>query len=83
MTAFIEQLALYAIKHGRANGVLPSLILSQACLGSSFGTSEVAVHANNLIGIKAGSGWIGPIHTKRTTEHMPNEEIKYNYADFK
>jgi len=39
VTAFIDELALSAIKHGRAHGVLPSLIIAQGILESASGTS--------------------------------------------
>lgn len=83
MTDFISRLAPYAIKHGRANGVLPSLIIAQGILESASGTSELAVKANNLFGIKSGSGWLGDIYTKRTAEHKPDGTINYIDADFR
>jgi len=67
--SFINELAQYAIKHGRAHGVLPSLIIAQGILESASGTSELAKNANNLFGMKKGSDWTGPIYEKRTDEH--------------
>lgn len=51
-----------------AAGILPSLCIAQACVESAYGTSELAVQANNLFGIKAGSGWSGQTYTKNTQE---------------
>lgn len=68
MTNFIEQLAPIATKHGKAAGVLPSLILAQGILESASGTSELAVQANNLFGIKRGSGWTGDVYAKNSKE---------------
>lgn len=51
-----------------AAGILPSLCIAQACVESAYGTSELAVQANNLFGIKAGSGWTGRTYTKQTQE---------------
>lgn len=51
-----------------AAGILPSLCIAQACVESAYGTSELAVNANNLFGIKAGSGWTGKTYTKQTQE---------------
>lgn len=80
---FSDQLAVYAVKHGRANGVLPSLILAQGILESGSGTSELATNANNLFGIKVGSGWTGPVYTKLTAEHKPDGSIYYVEAVFR
>lgn len=60
-----------------------ALILAQACLESSYGTSELAINANNLFGIKAVNGWSRPIYTKRTAEHKPDGTIEYIYTDFR
>lgn len=51
-----------------AAGILPSLCIAQACVESAYGTSELAVNANNLFGIKAGNGWTGKTYTKQTQE---------------
>lgn len=48
--------------------LLPSLCIAQACLESAYGTSELAVNANNLFGIKRGSGWGGKVYNKNTKE---------------
>lgn len=48
--------------------LLPSLCIAQACLESAYGTSELAVQANNLFGIKRGSGWGGKVYNKTTKE---------------
>ena len=80
---FVDQLAPFAVKHGRANGVLPSLIIGQGVLESGSGTSELATKANNLFGIKVGSGWTGPTYTKRTSEQDKDGNVYYIYADFR
>ncbi|MEK4403419.1 N-acetylmuramoyl-L-alanine amidase [Sporosarcina sp. FSL K6-6792] len=83
MTAFIDILTPYAIKHGRAHRVLPSLIIAQGILESASGTSELATKANNLFGIKAGSEWSGDIYTKQTSENKSDGTIYYIDADFR
>ncbi|RKD25136.1 hypothetical protein BEP19_04785 [Ammoniphilus oxalaticus] len=80
---FINKLAPFAIKHGQASGVLPSLILAQSILESAWGKSDLAVNANNLFGIKKGSGWDGPVYTKSTAEQRPDGEVYYINADFR
>ncbi|QTD40629.1 glucosaminidase domain-containing protein [Sporosarcina sp. Te-1] len=80
---FIEQLAPLAIKHGKANGVLPSMIIAQGILESRSGTSELARKANNLFGIKAGSGWTGGTYTVRTSEQGQHGNVTYINAAFR
>ncbi|MEK5069836.1 N-acetylmuramoyl-L-alanine amidase [Sporosarcina sp. FSL K6-1508] len=81
--SFIDELAPFATKHGIANGVLPSLIIAQGILESASGTSELAKNANNLFGIKAGSGWGGETYVKGTLEHDVNGNVQPIIADFR
>ncbi|MCG7345295.1 N-acetylmuramoyl-L-alanine amidase [Sporosarcina sp. ACRSL] len=81
--SFVEQLAPFAIKHGRTNGVLPSLIIAQGIVESASGASELAVNARNLFGIKAGAGWKGEVYTKRTAEQKPDGTVYHIDADFR
>lgn len=66
--AFIKTLAPFATDYGTKGGILPALIIAQGILESASGTSELAVQANNLFGIKKGTGWDGPTYIKRTAE---------------
>ena len=63
-----------------AAGILPSLCIAQACVESAYGTSELAVNANNLFGIKAGSGWSGQTYTKNTQEWDGSKYITVSAA---
>lgn len=87
MDNFIGTLAPYAIRHGRAMNILPSLILAQGILETGGGTSELAREANNLFGIKKGTGWDGPVHAVVTSEYRKNDagedEIYYITAEFR
>lgn len=47
--------------------VLPSVVVAQAVKESGFGTSELAVNANALFGIKL-NGWAGRVYVKDATE---------------
>ncbi len=80
---FIDTLAPFAIKHGIANGVLPSLICAQGILESGSGTSELARNASNLFGIKQGSGWTGETYIKRTAEQDKDGNVYYINAAFR
>lgn len=50
-----------AANEARKKGALfnKTVLFAQAALESNWGNSELAVKANNLFGIKTGSGWLG------------------------
>lgn len=50
---FIKTLAPHAKELQTGYGILPSIILGQACLESNFGESQLASEYKNLFGIKA------------------------------
>jgi len=47
--------------------ILPSVVIAQAAKESGFGTSELAVNANALFGIKQ-NGWAGRVYAKDAVE---------------
>lgn len=51
--------------------VLPSVVVAQAIKESGFGTSELAVNANALFGIKL-NGWTGKVYVKDAIEQNPD-----------
>lgn len=51
--------------------VIPSVVIAQAIKESGFGTSELAVNANALFGIKL-NGWKGRSYVKNATEQNPD-----------
>lgn len=57
-------------------GILASLTIAQAILESTSGTSELAVKANNLFGIKHNSTWTGGKYDKKTKEFVNGKEIE-------
>lgn len=65
---FIDVMVTKCQDRCTATGILPSLCIAQACVESAYGTSELAVNANNLFGIKASGGWTGKTYTKQTQE---------------
>lgn len=57
---FIRMISACAVKNMGASGILASVTIAQAILESSYGTSELAVNANNLFGMKcslSGNTW--------------------------
>ena len=76
----------------KKTGVLASVSLAQFCLESAYGTSELALNANNCFGMKkslsgntwAGSTWDGKsVYTKKTQEQNSDGRYKTITADFR
>ncbi len=65
---FIEKIGGLARADMEKSGILASLTTAQAILESAWGTSELAVNANALFGIKADSRWAGKVYSKDTKE---------------
>ena len=78
---FIDVMAEKCQSRCLAAHLLPSLCIAQACLESAYGTSELAVQANNLFGIKA-SNWSGRVYNKATKEWDGSKYITIT-ADFR
>lgn len=51
--------------------MIPSVVIAQAAIESAVGTSELAVNANALFGIKL-NGWTGRSYVKDATEQNPD-----------
>lgn len=65
---FIEKIGGLARADMEKSGILASLTTAQAILESAWGTSELAVNANALFGIKADGRWAGKVYSKDTKE---------------
>ena len=69
--------------------MLPSIVIAQACKESAFGTSELAINANALFGIKL-NGWTGESYLKKADEQRSDgsfytnpETLWRKYKDWK
>ena len=79
----IEKIGPLFTKDQEKTGVLASVSMAQFILESGWGTSELAVNANNYFGMKtslsgntwAGSTWKGEVYNKETKEHNGTEYI--------
>lgn len=88
---FIDNISPLAKNEMNQSGILASVIIAQACLESGYGTSELAIKANNLFGMKSTlsgntwkSVWDGvSIYNKRTQEQDKNGNTNYINADFR
>lgn len=65
---FIATIAPFAVRDWRERRImLPSIVIAQCAKESGFGTSELAVNANALCGIKL-NGWTGESYLKKADE---------------
>lgn len=80
ISAFVSRMAGPAQYAARATGVPARLILGQAALESGWGRREIANPDGsttfNVFGIKAGSGWKGPVAEITTTEYVDGQPQK-------
>lgn len=58
-TTFLENYADLAVRESIQYGIPASIKLAQAIIESNWGTSELAVNANNYFGIKCKNEWQG------------------------
>lgn len=79
---FIEKIAQKTIDSCRSANLLPSPSIAQAIIESASGTSQLAVEANALFGIKADKRWTGKTYSKITQE-FSNGEYKSVKASFR
>jgi flagellum-specific peptidoglycan hydrolase FlgJ len=68
---YIEQYKDLAIVEMYRTGIPASITLAQALHESNYGTSPLAIHANNHFGIKCKSYWIG-----KTYYHKDDDQNK-------
>lgn len=65
---FISFVAKVAVADWKSRRImLPSVVIAQACKESAFGTSELAVNALAIFGIKK-NGWTGETYRKKADE---------------
>lgn len=88
---FINMIAPLAQTDMAKSGILASVTIAQACLESAYGTSELAVNANNLFGMKcslSGNTWTSvwdgvSRYSKETKEQDKNGNESTITADFR
>jgi len=73
--SFIQKILSGAYATYRKYKVLPSLTLAQGCLESGYGTSELAVNANDLFGMKWFPGCGFEPYSVDTQEYIDGEWI--------
>lgn len=88
---FIDKIGSLAAQDMKQSGILASITVAQACLESGYGSTELAVNANNLFGMKCSlsgntwdSVWDGVSkYTKQTQEQKLDGTIYTIMADFR
>ena len=74
--AFIERIAKVAVADWKERRImLPSVVIAQAMKESAKGTSELAVNANAIFGIKL-NGWTGKSYRKKADEQNPDGTMR-------
>jgi hypothetical protein len=68
---------------GKQYGIPYEAILAQAAHESGWGESKLTTEAYNFFGIKAGSGWTGPIYTAHTQEQREDGSVYTVNAEFR
>lgn len=89
--AFVEKIGLLASEDMKKTGILASVTTAQAILESGFGTTDLAVNANNLFGMKCllsgntwDSVWDGQSEYWKYTEEQSQDGRVYKvYANFR
>jgi len=80
---FITKMAKPAVRVYQQNGqVLPSIVIAQAILESSWGTSQLFLQANNPFGVKGS--YNGQSKSFLTNEYVNNKKISVhaNFRDY-
>lgn len=62
--------------------LLPSPRISQACFEPAYGTSELALKANALFGVKDNDQWDGPVYNKVSGECYNKKDYVAKASDF-
>lgn len=79
---YTEAFGQAAYDIGKQYGIPYEAILAQSAHESAWGQSGLTENAFNFFGIKAGSGWEGPVYTTQTWEVIDGEDVEVE-ADFR
>lgn len=77
---FIDSISEYAVMEHKRTDILPSIVIAQAILESSWGSSQLTLDANNLFGVKGE--YQGEFVNVETKEYVNDTWITI-YAHFK
>ncbi|AXY24896.1 hypothetical protein CL176_02025 [Suicoccus acidiformans] len=77
---FISTVAELAVKY--PSPFFNSVTIAQAIHETGWGTSDLAIKANNLFGIKASAPWTGPVFNKDSMEERKGVK-RFENSDFR
>ena len=84
--AFVDRVWPQALEASQATGIPPHFMVAQAALETGWGRSEPRFpdgrNSFNLFGIKAGSGWTGPV-VQATTSEVVGGVVQKRVASFR
>ena len=79
---YIEWLAPRVVLDSLNRNLLPSPRIAQGCFEPAYGTSELAVKANNLFGVKVNDQWEGKFYNKVSGECYNGKDYEAKASDF-
>lgn len=79
---YINWLAPRVVLDSLDRNLLPSPRIAQGCFEPAYGTSELAVNANNLFGVKNNDQWEGKCYNKETKESYDGVTLETVNEDF-
>lgn len=79
--AFINGIIPLAVKYGYNNNVLPSLIIANAAIESSWGTSDLYGVANNLYNLPVDKDWVGKCFSRESRKVYKNQKDSKEYVE--
>lgn len=79
---YIEWLAPRVVLDSLNRNLLPSPRIAQGCFEPAYGTSELAIFANNLFGVKNNDQWEGQIYNKDSGECYDGKNYVGKKSDF-
>ena len=72
---FIAAIAGAAQASAAMSGIPASFTIAEAALESGWGSSQLALQAMNLFGVKADASWAGPTVSMQTREYINGETV--------
>ncbi len=71
-TTFLEKAYSAALRSGH---IFPGAAAAETAVESAWGTSQLAIKANNLFGLKKPAAWTGPVLSLQTREYLKGEWV--------
>lgn len=79
---YIDWLAPRVVLDSLNRNLLPSFRIAQGCFEPAYGTSDLAIEANNLFGVKANDQWEGKCYNKVSGECYDGKSYTAKASDF-